>query len=213
MNPDLDHVIWICNDLQHGSQRFEELTGVRPIFGGTHASGLTHNALVPLGERCYLEILAPTGAASAADDAWCRFARQAPEPRLFTYCMRSSQPLDDLAAQAHRLGCSLATVGGNGRITPEGVQLRWKWLQPTHEQFGLAFPFFIDWQNSAHPSQSVTAAGAAQSIRLRDFAVGHPDTLGLERLLSQLGVSVAAYAAPTVAFRLQLDTPRGIVSL
>jgi len=213
MNPYLDHIIWICNDLQHGSQSFEELTGVRPTFGGTHASGLTHNALVPLGGRSYLEILAPTGAASAADDAWCRFARQAHEPLLFTYCMRSPQPLVDLAAQAHALGCSLATVGGNGRITPEGVQLRWKWTQPTHEQFGLALPFFIDWQNSAHPSETVTAAGTAQTIRLRDFAVGHPDTQGLERLLSQLGVFAETYAAPTVAFRLQLDTPRGIVSL
>ena len=42
MNPYLDHIIWACADLEHGSRRFEALTGVHPRYGGVHASGLTH---------------------------------------------------------------------------------------------------------------------------------------------------------------------------
>ena len=89
MNPYLDHLIWVCADLEHGARRFEALTGVRPRYGGVHASGMTHNALVGLGSRCYFEILAPVGPAGPADDHWCRLARAAEEPRILTYCLRS----------------------------------------------------------------------------------------------------------------------------
>jgi hypothetical protein len=75
MNPYLDHIILACADLEHGSRQFEALTGVRPRYGGVHASGVTHNALAGLGNRCYLEILAPVGPAAPGDDHWCRLAR------------------------------------------------------------------------------------------------------------------------------------------
>lgn len=127
MNPYLDHIIWACADLEHGSRRFEALTGVQPRFGGVHASGLTHNALVGLGNRCYLEILAPVGPAGPGDDHWCRLARAAHEPRILTYCLRSAHPLSELASTFGALGWKNAVVASNGRTTPEGVRLRWQW--------------------------------------------------------------------------------------
>ena len=151
MNSYLDHIIWACSDLEYGSRRFEALTGVQPRFGGVHASGLTHNALVGLGNRCYLEILAPVGPAGPGDDAWCRLARAAREPRIMTYCLRSARPLSELASTFVALGWKNSVVASNGRTTPEGVRLRWQWLAPTVERFGLAFPFFIDWLDSPHP--------------------------------------------------------------
>src|SRR5579863_583920 len=175
MNPYLDHVIWACADLERGSRRFEALTGVRPRYGGVHASGLTHNALIGLGPRCYLEILAPVKPAGADDDDWCRLARAAHEPRLLTYCLRSARPLSELASTFGALGWKNAVVASNGRTTPEGVRLRWQWLAPAAERFGLAFPFFIDWLDSPHPAESLDAAQAQPGILLQGFAVGHPD--------------------------------------
>jgi Glyoxalase-like domain len=209
----LDHVMWACDDLERGSRRFETLTGVKPRYGGVHASGLTHNALVPLGPRCYLEILAPTGPQTPADDAWCRLARTAHEPRILTYCVRSSRPLSELAQTAEGLGAHKAEVSGNGRTTPEGVKLSWQWLAPTIDRFGLAFPFFIDWLDSPHPAESPGATQSGGEIRLGDFAVGHPDAVDLRQTLARLGASIDTYPAVKIEFRLQLHTPLGVVSL
>lgn len=49
MNGCLDHVIWACADLERAVKHFEALTGVAPRYGGLHAGGSTHNALVSLG--------------------------------------------------------------------------------------------------------------------------------------------------------------------
>ena len=208
-----DHVIWACADLERGAHRFEALTGVRPRYGGVHASGLTHNALVGLGGRRYLEVLAPVGPAGRNDDEWCRLARAAHEPRILTYCLRSARPLSALAAIAGSSGWKNAVVASNGRTTPEGVKLRWQWLAPAVERFGLAFPFFIDWLDSPHPTDSLGTSQPESEILLQSFAVGHPDAVELRRTLEEIGSAVDTYAADSVQFRLQLKTPRGTVSL
>jgi hypothetical protein len=206
----LDHIIWACDDLERGTRRFEALTGVSPRYGGVHASGSTHNALVGLGPRCYLEILAPTGPQAPAEDAWCRLARSAREPRILTYCLHGSRPLSQLAQIAEAAGAHDALVSNNGRVTPEGVRLNWQWVAPVFDEFGLAFPFFIDWLDSPHPAATAQGQG---DVRLADFAVGHPQAGALLRTLTEMGTPIDTYAAAAIEFRVRLDTPRGAVAL
>jgi hypothetical protein len=213
MSSEIDHIIWACADLEIGSRRFEALTGVRPRFGGVHAGGATHNALVGLGSHCYLEILAPVGPPAAADDAWVRIMHTAKEPRVLTYCLRSGSSLQQLADIAAGLGWQNAVVASNGRKTPAGVELRWQWFAPVSESYGLAFPFFIDWLDSVHPARSSSAEFPAGTIELQRFAVGHPNARGLEHVLGLFGATIATYAADQSGFQVQLATPRGIVSL
>jgi Glyoxalase-like domain len=206
----LDHIIWACDDLERGTRRFEALTGVTPRYGGVHASGSTHNALVALGPRCYLEILAPTGSEAPAEDAWCRLARNAHEPRVVTYCLRSPRPLSELAQSALAAGAHDARVANNGRVTPQGVKLNWQWVAPVFDEFGLAFPFFIDWLDSPHPAATAQAQG---DMHLAEFAVGHPRAGALLRTLTEMGTPIDTYAAAAIEFRVQLQTPRGAVAL
>jgi hypothetical protein len=203
----LDHILWICADLDSACSRFEQLTGVMPQYGGAHVSGATHNSIVGLGGRCYLEILAPTGTAKSDNDELARWASAAWDPRVLTYCVRCKSPLSEVAARAKVRGWQNTEVGENGRKTPEGTLLRWQWLVPRAAEFGLALPFFIDWLDSVHPSEAQSA------LNLRSFAVGHPRSDELHEVLVELGSPIDTYRADAIQFRVTLNSPKGVIEL
>ena len=121
--------------------------------------------------------------------------------------------MSDMASIAAAHGWERARIMSNGRTTPEGVRLHWQWLGPSVKKFGLAFPFFIDWLDSPHPTESLEVTRPDAVIRLQHFAVGHPDAPDLGRILTELGAPIETYTAAEVQFQVGLQTPLGFVSL
>src|SRR5215467_11923083 len=97
----LDHILLGCKDLESGIAFVEERTGVRAAFGGVHPGRGTQNALLALGTRRYLEIIAPDPKQSGATD---RLGLQKlTEPRLVGWAAHPGD-LDDFANRLRAAG-------------------------------------------------------------------------------------------------------------
>ena len=74
----LDHLVVAARTLDEGSAWLFERLGVRPVEGGKHAFMGTHNRLLKIGPREYLEVIAiDPNAPPPARPRW--FALDAPE--------------------------------------------------------------------------------------------------------------------------------------
>ena len=58
----LDHLMYAVPDLELGMQQIHELTGIKPVMGGSHPGVGTRNALLSFSADQYLEIIAQSGA-------------------------------------------------------------------------------------------------------------------------------------------------------
>ena len=136
-----DHAVILVNDLKAAIQDYQTL-GFNAFFGGEHAGGKTHNALIVFADGSYLELLAPTRrelleSVDRHDRTSFLFMFQHGEG-LGGYAMLSPNLAAETAAmQARGLDVQLRPPGGRAR--PDGQQLRWRSAMIG----GSMTPFFI----------------------------------------------------------------------
>jgi len=181
----LDHILLGCNDLDHGIDFVEKHTGVRAAFGGIHPGRGTRNALLSLGERRYLEIIAPDPQQSNAPDIYK--LKGLDEPRLVTWAAHPGNILD-LADRLAKDGIAAEGPTPGSRKRPDGKLLQWQTLNLKDNASGL-LPFFIEWSaDSSHPSSD-----APRGCQLSSFDALTPDPLSLSRtanLVLRLDLSI-----------------------
>ncbi|HYL85089.1 MAG TPA: VOC family protein [Candidatus Angelobacter sp.] len=163
----LDHILLGCSDLERGIAFVEERTGVRAVFGGVHPGRGTQNALLSLGERRYLEIIAPDPKqASVGQFSEITKLR---EPRLIGWAAHGDN-LDVFARILRSEGLEFEGPNAGSRQRPDGKVLRWKTLKLKNDHGGL-LPFFIEWdKDSVHPS-----ADAPKGCTLGRFEATAPE--------------------------------------
>jgi len=121
----LDHILLGCNDLQRGIDFVEQHTGVRAAFGGVHPGRGTQNALLSLGVRRYLEIIAPDPQQTASSSELPAKLKKLSEPRLVGWAAHPGD-LQVLAADLGKAGIAAAGPTPGSRKRPEGSTLQWK---------------------------------------------------------------------------------------
>ena len=119
----LDHLLLGASDLDAAVAWFEKTTGVRPVIGGSHPGMGTRNALVSLGGRQYLEIIAPDSAQSAYN--FHIDVRGLPEPRVVTWAA-ATPALDGVVSAARGAGLKVFGPADGSRVRPDGTTLRWR---------------------------------------------------------------------------------------
>ena len=205
-----DHIIVAAQSLADGCDFIEARLGVRPETGGKHVAMGTHNALVGLGPRQYLEVIAidPEGRAPARprwfdlDEPRMR-ASLAEGPRLIHWAARTA---DIEAAKAR---CPIDP--GVAHPMTRG-DLSWRITIPDdgHLPGAGLVPTLIQWSDATHPSDRLADSG----IRVVTLAGEHPDPAPIRATLVALGladtlkVTYGQYARLAAMFR----TPQGIVT-
>ena len=203
--PLLDHIILGCNDLDLGMELVEQNTGVRPAIGGVHPGRGTRNALLSLGKRRYLEIIAP----DPAQQKIVHFPqiREMKDPRLIGWAVHPS----DIAASAKLLRDNQVAFQGpddGSRKRPDGRVLNWKIINLADDRHGI-LPFFIEWSaDSVHPSND-----APKGCHLDYFTVMAVDPAELSQVFQRIGVDTAVERSDKDRLRAHITGPKGELGL
>ena len=178
----LDHILLGCNDLDRGIAYVEERTGVRAAFGGVHPGRGTRNALLSLGERHYLEIIAPDPQQVGAADT--RNLEELLEPRLVGWAAHPGD-INQFAAHLRSGGIDFEGPTPGSRKRPDGRLLQWKTLNLKNNDQGM-LPFFIEWSaGTIHPSTD-----APFGCKIERFTISYHNEVKLQSLCSLLNLDV-----------------------
>ena len=184
MRSELDHLVVACADLEQGAAWVQQLLGVAAQPGGRHATMGTHNRLLRLGTRQYLELLAlDPDAAPPTRARWYDFdqpavrARARAAPFLLTWVARC----DDIFAAAARV----PAVGDVHKFQRDA--LSWKLTVPDDGalQFGGVLPSLIQWDGAAHPCDQLADSGC----ELRSLDLTHPAAFSILPLYRELRIT------------------------
>src|SRR5215470_9029534 len=202
----LDHILLACGDLERGIAWVEERTGVKAAFGGVHPGRGTQNALLSLGERHYLEIIAPdpkqaglTGPQSSVERLGLRGLA---EPRLVTWAAHPGN-VDELAEKLEKAGVAAEGPTPGSRKRPDGRVLQWRTVNLADDAGGL-LPFFIEWgAESLHPS-----VDAPKGCAIEKFWVESPEPEELTKKFGLIGVDVQVSNGEESRLRARIAGPK-----
>lgn len=179
----IDHLMWGAPDLAIGVAEASKRFAIEPAPGGSHPGLGTRNALLGLGDRVYLEIIAPDPDQDLRGTLGERLQRL-DACALVTWAARSDD-LSAVAGCAEQLGLRVRGPNRTRRQAPSGELLEWDLLFVSGHEFGSLVPFFIDWLGTPHPALSNPAGGQFLELVLRS---PQPEQLG--SLLAGLGIAV-----------------------
>jgi len=191
METHIDHLVVAAPSRAVGIQYVAERLGVTPQLGGDHERMGTHNGLLRLNDKVYLEVIASNPEApKPSRTRW--FALDNPqlkEPRLVTWVVRT----DDIYKTASRVSFGKIEAMSRGN-------LNWLISIPPAGQVPMngAIPILIQWLTNLHPSDTLNESGC----ELLDLEIRHPNAEEVNRILERIN-----FASPLVRCRESLDDP------
>ena len=208
--PLLDHILLGCGDLDGGIDFVEQHVGVRAAFGGVHPGRGTRNALLSLGERRYLEIIAPDPTQEHIEPFAQKQVAQLKKlalPRLINWAAHPGD-IETFAIRLRNLGIPFDGPRPGSRQRPDGQLLQWKTLNLKDDNDGL-LPFFIEWNaNSPHPS-----ADAPKGCKITHFGAVAPAASELTKIVSQLQLDFSVSSGDKPALQAKITSPKGELTI
>ena len=179
----LDHLVYATPDLEATCRDLEIRLGVRASAGGHHPGRGTHNSLISIGPRAYLEIIAPDPLQPETRPVWFDID-QLTAPKLITWAVR----VDGLEAFVKEISpnVKVGVVRSGSRKSPEGTTLSWKLTEPQLVRGVGLVPFLIEWNSHEHPAESAVTGPPLVQLRIE-----HPEPELIRKQLDSLRLEVA----------------------
>jgi hypothetical protein len=199
----IDHLIVGTANLEEGIRQFTELSGAKPEIGGQHPGRGTQNALLSLGPRTYLELIAPV----SGPPAEMPFLSGLKQLSAIGWAI-GTKDLDATKSRLEAAGFRVSAPRPGSRVRPDGQVLEWRTAGLEDVPGGLT-PFLIEWgAKTAHPAS--TSPGGCS---LAAMEISGPGLERLGKLVAELRLSatVRAGTAPNLTF--ELACPAGRVKL
>ncbi len=210
----IDHIIYATpHSLEDAIATIEALLGVKAIIGGQHVGIGTHNALLSLGGRSYLEIIAPDPAQPEPPRPRSFGIDSLTKPALVTWAS-ATDDIDAQVAASRAAGYDPGKLIDGGRKKPDGTQLKWRSTKRPEALAGQPLPaaglvpFLISWGDTPHPAEN-TPTGC-QIVALRGE---HPDPDSVTAMLTALDTPLPIARAEKPQLIASIETAQGLVTL
>jgi len=201
----IDHLIYAAPHLEDAVADVERRFGVRATGGGQHMGLGTHNKLLALGSRIYLEIVAPDPGQPEPDGPRPYGVDGVTAPGFVGWAL-ACDDIDEALSRARTAGFDPGDVISGHRVTPSGTTLRWR--STANAMTAGVIPFLISWGDTPHPATSAPAGLALESFRIE-----HPEPEAIVGRLQALGVQVDVRPASEMAFVARITGPLGVEEL
>ena len=199
-----DHFLLGCSSLEAGIQFMKDKTGIEAVKGGKHPHIGTHNALISLGEKVYLEIIAPDPEAKSLIDSYA-FLKEMKTPTLFMWAARTDN-MGDLLKRVQEAGYKNSGILPGSRQRADASVLKWRSLS-VETGINSVIPFFIEWDTSSrHP-----AVDSPKGCSIISFEIEYPEPEKLKAVFTQLQIEVPLKQGIKASLQLKINSPKGTV--
>jgi len=203
----IDHIVYAVKNLKEATAKFTQKTGLQVVTGGQHLEYGTHNALVRIGNKSYLEFIAKDDTIERTHTHTWMGLDHLHDNKITRWALRSANVERDAELLAiYEPALSKIVMGS--RETSDGTTLNWLMTSALPSPEIEAAPFLLDWKNSVHPTK-----GLPLNCSIKMMRIEHAEYQILTKLLSQLGCPLPVTAATVTSIRLTLDTPKGVYTL
>jgi hypothetical protein len=202
---ELDHLVYATPDLDATVADLTERLGVAPRPGGRHPGWGTRNAILPLGGRCYLEIVGPDEGQPDTAGRRVLDVDRIERPHMAWWAVRPFlMPLT--CGEFETAGFVPGPVIEGRREIDGGRDLVWQITDPRVRLLDGVLPLVIDWEGAAHPGED------RSGVTLKELRLEHPEHARLSPVFQDLGLR-PVHPGDAPAIVAVFDTPRGAIEL
>lgn len=204
----IDHLVYAVLDLEFEMDRIGRQLGIHPVFGGYHRTQGTKNALLNLGDGCYLEILAKDDSNTTISEPRWMGIDLIKKARITRWALKSN----DIEKDSNILSShypNMGTTYQGSRLTTTGETLAWKMILPLSTPEIELIPFMVDWsQSSFHPTEKLQRGCSLKSIT---FASNDADKK--KEYFDELGIQYRITKSTAVTITAIIEGPKGSILL
>ena len=197
----IDHLIYAHPDLDAAVATVHRHFGVEATGGGQHPGRGTHNKLLALGPRTYLELIAPHPSQPAPATPRPYGVEGITEPGLVGWAV-AAEDIEAAREHARSHGFDPGPVIDGHREDTKGRLLHWR--ATANAQAAGLIPFLISWGDTRHP-----AIDAPVGLSLSSLSVEHPRASEIETALAAMEIDVEVHCATRPALVARIDGPHG----